>query len=67
MSDLQTLIKKQGLSQTDMIVLLRKKYEIEVTPSDYSYAIRGITTTPKAKKVQALSWEILEEMANEDK
>ena len=50
MNLIQERMRKLGIKQTDLIIELGKQHII-VQPPEMSYILRGINTTPKAKKV----------------
>ena len=60
MNQLQMRMENLGVKQIDLILELKKR-GITVQPPEISYIIRGIYTTPKAKKVLDECDKILDE------
>lgn len=64
MSNIKSRMADLGMTQVDMIMLLRER-GYEVQPPMLSSILRGTYTYPKAKKILAVCEEILAEREHE--
>ena len=65
MSEIQNNMNTLGIKQVDMIFELRKR-GLAIQPPEMSAILNGVLTTPKAKKVEKMCLEIIEEIKNEN-
>lgn len=64
MSDIKLRMADLGMTQVDMIMLLRER-GYEVQPPMLSSILRGVYTYPKAKQILAECEKIVKEKENE--
>lgn len=62
--EIKVRLVKLGKKQVDLIPELAKR-GIKVDPTELSYAIRGITQTPKSAKILSAANEIVSEWEKE--